>query len=352
MKNMLLNIKLKVRYVISYFEYYLPNKSKIIKSEKPKIFLMDVPTYTNLGDQAIAYSELKFIKDNVDGYEVVEVLGPVLKLHISLLKKYIKKEDILILIGGGNFGDEYQSIEDNRLNILDIFRNNKICIFPQTIYYNDNERGKIALKKMKAVLENRDNVLLITRENYSFEFAKQNFSCRIALCPDIVLYLSLLKNRKERKGVLLCLRSDKEKKLDYLNNIVEYLQKKSINYVITDTWLEKSFRFKYREKILKEKWNQFSEFKLVITDRLHGMIFSVITNTPCIVMPNYNHKIYSFYNTWFKDYDYVRFLDDSNFLSRDIEEMLNIDLEKIDFKNYKEQYLPILDFIKGDFENE
>ena len=32
--------------------------------------------------------------------------------------------------------------------------------------------------------------------------------------------------------------------------------------------------------------------------------------------------------------------------------MLKIDLEKIDFKNYKEQYLPILDFIKGDFENE
>jgi exopolysaccharide biosynthesis predicted pyruvyltransferase EpsI len=47
--------------------------------------------------------------------------------------------------------------------------------------------------------------------------------------------------------------------------------------------------------------NDISGKKLIITDRLHGMIFSIITNTPCIIFGNNYHKIESSYYSWFKN---------------------------------------------------
>ena len=44
-------------------------------------------------------------------------------------------------------------------------------------------------------------------------------------------------------------------------------------------------------------------------DRLHGMIFSAITQTPCLVFRNYNHKLESFYNTWLKDLPQIAFVN-------------------------------------------
>ena len=49
---------------------------------------------------------------------------------------------------------------------------------------------------------------------------------------------------------------------------------------------------KLEEKI-EEMLKKYRKCQLVITDRLHGMIFATITSTPCIALGNYNHKIKS-----------------------------------------------------------
>lgn len=38
------------------------------------------------------------------------------------------------------------------------------------------------------------------------------------------------------------------------------------------------------------KYIKFRECELVITDRIHGMIFAAITGTPCIALSNYKIK--------------------------------------------------------------
>ena len=43
-----------------------------------------------------------------------------------------------------------------------------------------------------------------------------------------------------------------------------------------------------RNKIIINKLNQFKSSKIVITARLHGMIFSALTEIPCIVFFNNN----------------------------------------------------------------
>jgi pyruvyl transferase EpsI len=67
-----------------------------------------------------------------------------------------------------------------------------------------------------------------------------------------------------------------------------------------------------RKAVLEFKLSQFRSAKIVITDRLHGMVLAAITGTPCIVFSNYNQKVLGTYD-WIKDLNYIRFV-------RDIEE--------------------------------
>lgn len=46
-----------------------------------------------------------------------------------------------------------------------------------------------------------------------------------------------------------------------------------------------------RKRNLRKKLLEFSDSEAVITDRLHGMVFAAIMNTPCMVLTNCNYKI-------------------------------------------------------------
>ena len=86
----------------------------------------------------------------------------------------------------------------------------------------------------------------------------------------------------------------------------------------------------------------------MITDRLHGMIFAYITNTPCIAIDNSNGKVKNFYKTWFEDNDCsVRFFD-RNYRIEDLTDLLKIAERKFcnkdfDFSDFEKK---IVDFCK------
>ena len=76
--------------------------------------------------------------------------------------------------------------------------------------------------------------------------------------------------------------------------------------------------------------------KLVITDRLHAMIFCYITETPCIVFDNISRKVSGVYE-WIKDCDYIRYC-------------ATFDVEKIDFnlkggkrKDFSIEFAPLFE---------
>ena len=65
-----------------------------------------------------------------------------------------------------------------------------------------------------------------------------------------------------------------------------------------------------RQGQLQELLDAFRKAEIVVTDRLHGMIFSAITGTPCVAFRNRNHKIKSTYDSWLRANEYIRFQDD------------------------------------------
>lgn len=351
-ENFILHCKFFARDCLNILKVMRPTIRRIKKSiseNKQIIYLLDTPTYLNLGDQAIGYAERCFFEKFYPDAEIVEIEGYMVKYYLPFIRKYVKTEDIVAHIGGGNFGDLYPAIENNRLRILKKLRNHRVVIFPQTIYYTDSDTGRESLKQMQKTIANNPDVLIVAREKTSFEFAKKMFQAEIVLLPDIVLFLDE-QNDKKRIGVLACLRDDEEKKDnngDYVKNILERL---SLPYEYTDTTGKMSFPISAREAVLSEKWDEFRGAELVITDRLHGMIFSVITGTPCIVFPNNNFKIKSFYETWLKDYKQVRFLEDIKLLEEAIAEMLyRPDQKQIryEFSDYYQELAKIIVKRKG-----
>ena len=56
-----------------------------------------------------------------------------------------------------------------------------------------------------------------------------------------------------------------------------------------------------RGKVLDNLIKSYSEYRIIITDRLHGMILCYITNTPCLIFKNTNHKISGSFKKWLKE---------------------------------------------------
>ena len=147
------------------------------------------------------------------------------------------------------------------------------------------------------------------RDEASYNFCTENFSgCNVLLCPDIVLYLKIdkriLRNRKNNENVLLCFRDDCEKvnRFEYISRILE---KNKISYKNTSMILKEEVTIANRTKKVDNKLKEFANAELIITDRLHAMVFSALVGTPCIAFDNISKKV-SGVNNWIKDLKYIK----------------------------------------------
>ncbi|QJX64179.1 polysaccharide pyruvyl transferase [Niallia circulans] len=299
--------------------------NRLKNSEKPNILLVGTPEHGNLGDQAITFAERKFLNDNFEDFNIVELQFSEVKYCKERLKNILKKRDIIMLHGGGNLGIEYPAEEELRRDIINNFKNQKIILFPQTIYFEDSDNGEIELEKTREIYSSHNDLTLIAREKKSYSIMKNTFkNNRVILTPDIVMYLNQSNVDANRKDVLFCFRNDVESILDenFKKQIIALLSS-THNVIISDTVVNYSIKKNKRDKELKRIWSAFNNSKLVITDRLHGMVFAAITSTPCIVFSNYNHKVKGTYN-WLKHLSYIKFVENRGEVFQHIDELLNL----------------------------
>lgn len=314
-----------------------------------KVVLFGVPEYGNMGDIAITYAETQFIKDNFSQYELLEILEDDIEKNISEIKNIISDEDILFLQGGGNLGDEYVSFEETRRLIVNTFPNNKIVIMPQTIHFSDTEVGKVELEKSKEAYNNHKYLTVIAREEVSYEIMKKEFyKANVILAPDIVMYLDKTDDNIKRDGVTLFLRDDAEKVLTEGDSkqINDVISKYYNNILHTDTHIGDEIKItkEIREKMLEPKLQEAREAELVITDRLHGMIFAAITSTPCIAFGNYNHKITSSFK-WLEHLNYIKYIEDVGKLEETVEELRKLKEHKYNNEFAQKLHKQILKYV-------
>ena len=289
-----------------------------------KIILMGTPHHANIGDLAIAYAEEKIIKQLFPNTKLYIMQEEKLDVCAKRVKNYIKKDDIILLHGGGNIGDTYVTPEQGRREVISSYPNNKIIIFPQTAYFENEKELDISKKIYNA----HNNLIIMAREKRSYDFMKKHFyNAKIYLTPDIVMSLKEISDIK-RSGALLMFRRDKEKTLgnEKTDFIFKYIKKHFNTYKITDmnigTEVVNNISDKTRKEILESKFKELQGAELVITDRLHGMVFSAITETPCVVFDSLTHKIVESYD-WLRNLGYIQMCNDINNLEECIKKTTN-----------------------------
>lgn len=326
-------LPLKLKQLI----YTKLNRQDIILPEKKRIFIFLSADYGNIGDLAISAAQKRFISENFSEYDNFVVPISKTRLWIDSIVKQVSSNDIITIIGGGNMGSLYPDIEDLRQLVIKSFPCNKIICFPQTLDWDESNLSHETIKRIVDIYSNHKNIHIFARESITYLKLKEIFSSKmhinIGFVPDIVMSATAEKlgvqGQSMPQGILTCLRDDKEcaltlehyKLLDSVINLTGY------NVTKTDTHAGGSqLSEEYCQKLLKEKIQQFSEARLVITDRLHGMILCLLSGTPCLVLPNSNHKIKQTYLDWLLDHPRIIFLDLKNFenISQSIEHLLSV----------------------------
>lgn len=299
--------------------------AKIYGNEE-KIIYLSTPEHGNLGDQAIAIGIKKILEDKFKDKNILEISHNRYNKNKEIIEKLVSKKDIITLIGGGNFGNLYIGEEKQRRDIVQRFPENKIIIMPQSITFTSDDEGRTELSKSKEIYSKHKDLIIFARDKRSCEFAQKNFTNnKVFLCPDSVLYLenSYLNLAEKRDGIIFTLRADKEKILsnEKIEAIKKYLNEKNIEYILEDTTVKYGVTRETREYEVKRILRKISSAKLNITDRFHGVIFSVITNTPVIVFKSLDHKIEEGVK-WFEHLEWVHYVTEKDDINEIIDKYL------------------------------
>ena len=309
--------------------YDLEKKYEFLRDEKisnlyftKKIILIGTSEHSNIGDAAITFGEYEFIRKHFKDYKLIEISTYEFNDMLPYIENIINSDDLIFLQGGGNFGNKFKTEENVRRVIIENFPNNKIVILPQTIYFTDD----FELEASKKIYNNHANLTIFTRGNISLAFAKKNFpnaKCYESL--DLALNLNFNFGYK-RDGIMCCLRDlNDESGLDEktYNKIFKIIKLFDKNYSFTNNLWTTDIKKDQRNYVVYEQLKHFAKHKLVVTDRLHGLIFSLITNTPCVVISAYNYKLKEF-TDMLKNNNSIVFIDkDIDKLSETISKLLN-----------------------------
>lgn len=298
-----------------YYDEYL--ESIKLDNTRNTIFLIGTSSRSNVGDHAIAFSEIRLLKEMFsDIYSIVEITEDCYTCEIDRITALVRKEDVICITGGGFLGDLWLYEENIVRDVINRFKDNKIIIFPQTLHFSETSDNNIEYTKSVSSYRNHNNIRFFLRDFRSFDqMSKIVGADKCRLFPDMALLNTISLSTKNKSGVLVCLRQDKEKVLSNYtrNKIEESLISQGLNLHFGSTLAEGEkdgdITLERRKEVLLNKLEEFRSFQLIVTDRLHGMILSCLAGTPCIAFDNTSKKVSGVYKQWMASLQYVEVVD-------------------------------------------
>lgn len=290
--------------------------------------LWGLPYYSNIGDTLIWEGELEFLKSIP--YKCIGTCG-----WNEYEYRPLSKDTVILITGGGYFGDVWRKAWDNALSAIERYPDNPIILLPQTIFYESQtllEADSVRLAKLQ-------NLTVCVRDEVSYQIAKTHFKNTVRLVPDMAFciskgYLDQWRVAEEDK-VLFLKRTDKElggkdvqikaENIDvkdwptmdcrptlgdwlfYKSMGVEFHTKRCCTWLhhISEWVVEKLGYYMYRKSMTQRGVQFVSQYKEIYTTRLHVMILSVLLGKRVHFIDNSYGKLSSFYKAWLSDCDGV-----------------------------------------------
>lgn len=292
--------------------------------EGRRSFVFLAADYGNIGDLAITAAQVAFLRDYAPGLQCIAVPISATRVLLRSIQRQIRPDDLVTIIGGGNMGSIYPDIEALRQLVIRSFPRNRIVCFPQTLDWHASAESERALQRLIKTYTQHPDLYVLARESLTHTKLSELFSAhanvKIALVPDIVMSSTaeLLGSRDclVPAGILRCLRDDKESALSAAQyaQLDAALHSSACAIERTDTHAGGAQLSEIQcAQLLADKLSQFRAAQLVVTDRLHGMILALLSGTPCLVLPNSNHKIRQTWLDWLSNHPRVIFVEPEQF---------------------------------------
>jgi pyruvyl transferase EpsO len=277
-----------------------------------KLALVDFPDHSNVGDSAIWLGEMAYLRRRG---RLPAYYSAIADFDDETCRAAIGGGPILIH-GGGNMGTLWPKHEAFRLHLLRTHRGRPIVQMPQSIHYAD----PAAAAEMADAIREHGQFTLLVRDARSLAFAEQHFDCAIHLCPDAALMLGRQQRSPATVPVFALLRTDHERSAG---------EAALPAGVIADDWLEEEAAQKRRLRLSLglgrlftrdlmaqratrqqrlAEWRfqrglaMLSAGELVVTDRLHAHILSLLLDIPHVLLDNNYGKVAGFADQWTGDY--------------------------------------------------
>lgn len=287
--------------------------------------LLDCPYHENIGDTLIWEGEIIFLKQVNSKCLFYSNLWTYVDIPLQV-------ETIICLHGGGNFGDLWNPPHEFRKKIIESHPQNKVIIFPQTVWYENPEN----IQKDEIFFSQHTNVIMCARDKVSYSFMKEHFPKNtILLVPDLAFFIDFEKygqiGSKTTGKILYAKRLDKELKTDATPSFIPAnaeihdwptFESKAAKYAFADYivgWLNFFANIKgikpinklidfiryyfYRPQYLKDCINFINQYDTIYSTRLHIAIASAMMGKKVYLMDNSYGKNFGFYDTWLKDLD-------------------------------------------------
>jgi pyruvyl transferase EpsO len=276
--------------------------------------LLDFPNHGNVGDNAIWLGEKAYLRS----INAAIVYASDISAHSDARLRKKLKGGILLMHGGGNLGDVWLHHQRFREQIISEYRSFQIIQLPQTIHFQHKEN----LERARSIFNAHPNLTLLVRDRRSLEIARNEFRAASYLCPDTAFMLGDLPRLGAAQTKIVWLaRTDTESsgyscpsaeadvcRLDWRrdprsavfranNFLVRHSRCKTPILRDCAAFLSCAYDVLARRRLVRG-CRLLCQGQVVVTDRLHGHIISLLLGIPNVLLDNNYGKVKNFYETW------------------------------------------------------
>lgn len=222
-----------------------------------------------------------------------------LNIKLNLVNKITTNHNSVIFVsGGGNLIDHYSVLPTwllPRVQQASLIYD-KVVILPHTIY------GE---KLLEGIMPYMNNIDIICRERYSYEFLSKSIDEKhLLLSDDMAFYLDYSSIQKKGKGKLNVIRTDGEKtNIPIPEGNIDLSEEFSIGKPYQHNYWELDYWEDFPDQLVQ----YMNEFEEIVTNRLHIGIAGALLNKKTTIYPNSYFKNQGIYELSLQDMDHVSF---------------------------------------------
>ena len=281
--------------------------------ERPVVYL-DYPVHLNFGDILIMRGTERFFAQH--GHRVIARHGYM--NFTARAREQVPRDAVVVLHGGGNFGDLYPVHQRFREEIVQSFPHNRIVVLAQSVHFSSPEE----LDRSAVIFERHRDLVLCVRDPRSMGLVKGRFAENVCLVPDMAHQLwTPVAAADDDRPTLVCLRTDKEalapQHLQAVGSAttfdwLDFIPRWSCRVFGRILWLHRMEGnsgnnlgaqrawYRYCALLHAHMESVFGNFGDVVTSRLHGMIFAALLGKRVRYIDNTYGKLGVYAETWLR----------------------------------------------------